>query len=293
MRFAISAALLSALTVARGYEGGRQSLPGPPDRIRSAAAVYPAAAAARHLRGPVVMRLTVGVDGRVNHAALVRGDGVLVSAAASAARGWTFTPRQTTVGVIAGVNIEPPDLDTALTMSPAPLVDPHSTPPRRGMPGQARILMTIGPTGRVVDAFGVGDREQVLIEAIDTALRWHTQPLIVNGTPTLYNCGAEWTNLGGAAIRVGSGIFRRAECYQPPAEIVADSRPSVLELLIDAEGVVRMATVLRSGSASYEDAVTAVKQWRFGPLFFNGASISTIQTATFPGQPHDHSPVPD
>jgi len=277
-----SAALLGGVTFAALCAGGD---PAPratevPARIGSAVPAYPAAAAARHLRGPVVLRLTVDTTGRVAHAAVARGDGLLVTAALSAARRWTFAPPHASVRIIAGINIEPPDVSTAATISPPPLIDSNTTAAARpDADPKARLLLMIGPTGRVVDAIGLSGSEHALIAATDTALRWYTQPLIVNGRAIGYECGADWFNPG--AVRVGSAILRRAQCYTTPADGDA-AKPGILEVLIDAEGLVERAKVLRSNPAFDEQALAAVKQWRYGPLFLHGVSVPTIETAVIP-----------
>jgi TonB family protein len=253
--------------------------------------VYPAAAARRHVRGPVVLEFTITPAGVVQGASALSGDRLLVGAAIAAARLWRFQAGYAPVRVLGALNVEPTLVDTAPNISPPPLlppsIDSSSVPTPRGTPGKARMWLNIGRTGRVIDAVSMGGSKKVLMEALDTALRWQTEPLMVNGVAESYQCRVEWSNFG--VVRVGEEL-PRPECYKVPPEgaaskgIASTTRPArvVVEIVIDARGVVVDARVLGSSPGLGQAALTAVRQWRFGPVFFNGVAVPTIKTVVLP-----------
>jgi TonB family protein len=138
----------------------------------------------------------------------------------------------------------------------------------------------------VIDAVSIGGSKKVLMEALDAALRWETAPLIVNGVAKGFQCRVEW-NVG--VVRVGEQL-PRPECYKVapegavPREMASTTRPArvVVEISIDARGVVVDARVLGSNPGLGQAALRAVRQWRFGPVFFNGIAVPTIKTVVFP-----------
>ena len=54
--------------------------------------VYPAAALAQKLHGPVVLQTVIGRDGSVEDLKIVRGNFILVQAAMAAVKQWRFQP---------------------------------------------------------------------------------------------------------------------------------------------------------------------------------------------------------
>lgn len=64
----------------------------PPTKVRDVAPIYPPAAQAARIQGPVIIEATIGVDGRVQAAHVLRSRPLLDEAALTAVRQWTYTP---------------------------------------------------------------------------------------------------------------------------------------------------------------------------------------------------------
>lgn len=64
----------------------------PPQKIRDAAPVYPAVAAAARVEGMVILEAVIGEDGRVSDVRVLRSTPLLDQAAIDAVRQWQFTP---------------------------------------------------------------------------------------------------------------------------------------------------------------------------------------------------------
>ena len=73
----------------------------PPAKVRDVEPVYPAEARQAGVRGAVVVRITIGTDGTVNDAQVVRSVPPLDQAALNAVREWMFEPT-----VVAGKPVE-------------------------------------------------------------------------------------------------------------------------------------------------------------------------------------------
>lgn len=72
----------------------------PPRITATVAPAYPVAAKQAGVEGVTLLQLVIGVDGRVESAAVLRssGDGSLDAAAVSAAKGWRFTAARSSAG---------------------------------------------------------------------------------------------------------------------------------------------------------------------------------------------------
>jgi protein TonB len=64
----------------------------PPEKVHDAAPVYPAIAQAARVQGIVIIQATIGVDGRVVDATVLRSVPLLDGAAIDAVRRWRYTP---------------------------------------------------------------------------------------------------------------------------------------------------------------------------------------------------------
>jgi protein TonB len=64
----------------------------PPQKIRDVAAVYPPIAQAARVQGVVIVEATIGTDGRVKDAHVLRSVPLLDEAALAAVRQWVYTP---------------------------------------------------------------------------------------------------------------------------------------------------------------------------------------------------------
>ena len=87
-------------------------------------------------------------------------------------------------------------------------------------------------------------------------------------------------------FRIGGGIkspvkVRDVKPTYPPEALASQTQGVViLETLIDAEGFVVDARVLRSIPLLNEAALDAVRQWRFMPTLLNGDARSVLMTVT-------------
>jgi TonB family protein len=72
--------------VMRGTRAGEQLL-------RRVDPVYPAAAQANRIQGPVVLEATIGTHGFLRHIRVVSGDPLLADSVLDAVRGWRYRPR--------------------------------------------------------------------------------------------------------------------------------------------------------------------------------------------------------
>jgi protein TonB len=64
----------------------------PPTKIRDVPLVYPSLAQASRVEGVVIIEATIGVDGRVQNATILRSIPLLDAAALAAVRQWEYTP---------------------------------------------------------------------------------------------------------------------------------------------------------------------------------------------------------
>ncbi|MBA2303228.1 MAG: energy transducer TonB [Acidobacteria bacterium] len=68
--------------------------------------------------------------------------------------------------------------------------------------------------------------------------------------------------------------------YPPEAISASVSGMVIVEALIDTEGAVRSARVLRSIPLLDQAAVDAVQQWRFTPTTLDGVTVPVVMTLT-------------
>ena len=91
---------------------------------------------------------------------------------------------------------------------------------------------------------------------------------------------------GMAPIRVGGAIKTPTKikdvrpAYPPDAFAAGIAGVVVIETLIDTEGGVESAKVLRSIPILDQAALDAVRQWKFTPTLLNGAPVPVIMTVT-------------
>ena len=65
-----------------------------PTKIRHVNPIYPPIAQSARVQGIVIIEATIGVDGRVSDAKVIRPVALLDQAALEAVRQWTFTPTE-------------------------------------------------------------------------------------------------------------------------------------------------------------------------------------------------------
>ena len=64
----------------------------PPTKVHDVAPIYPSLARASRIQGPVIIEATIGADGRVQSARVLRSLPFLEDAALAAVRQWVYTP---------------------------------------------------------------------------------------------------------------------------------------------------------------------------------------------------------
>jgi protein TonB len=80
----------------------------PPEKIHDVSPAYPAIAQAARVQGTVIIEATIGVDGRVQNARILRSVPLLDESALAAVRQWIYTPTRLNgvpVGVIMTVTV--------------------------------------------------------------------------------------------------------------------------------------------------------------------------------------------
>jgi TonB family protein len=162
----------------------------PPEKRRHVQPVYPADATSAGVQGTVVLDLTVGPDGRVTDARVVRSIPLLDRAAIDAARQWVYVPtveNGVAIPVQFGVSV-----NFTLTPAPAPA---GSTPTRTkyvppeypveaqeaGIQGTVVVVITIGPFGKVTAARVVRSIPMLDRAAVDAVRQWEFTPTFENG----------------------------------------------------------------------------------------------------------------
>jgi TonB family protein len=68
--------------------------------------------------------------------------------------------------------------------------------------------------------------------------------------------------------------------YPPIAQSAGVTGVVIIEALIDFDGSVRQARILRSVALLDQAALDAVQQWRFTPTLLNGAPVQVVMTVT-------------
>jgi protein TonB len=84
----------------------------------------------------------------------------------------------------------------------------------------------------------------------------------------------------GGNIKAPAKIQHVSPVYPPEAMNAGVAGMVILEVLIDVDGNVASAKVLRSVPLLDAAAMDAVKQWRFTPTLLNGAPVPVLMTVT-------------
>lgn len=92
--------------------------------------------------------------------------------------------------------------------------------------------------------------------------------------------------LPAGVIRVGGNvkapikIHDVSPAYPPIAKTAKIQGIVILEVIIDTDGTVKDASVLRSVQLLDQAALDAVRQWKFTPTLLNGVPVSVAMTVT-------------
>ena len=132
----------------------------------------------------------------------------------------------------------------------------------------------------------LGEAEQLLVRALELLreeLRTGQRAVTGGGAPSAQVAGGD---AYGAPVRVGGEIrepkkIRDVKPYYPPeAQAAGVQGIVIMEAVIDRDGYVRDARVLRSVPILDQAATDAVRQWQFTPTLLNGVPVEVIMTVT-------------
>ena len=173
-----------------------------------------------------------------------------------------------------------------------------------GVSGVVILELRVGKDGSVRDATILRSVPLLDQAALDAARQWRYQPVLLNGVPTELvltatvtfvqggqpGSAADAASMAAAAagqpVRVGGDVKepRRlknvAPVYPDAARAAGIQGVVIIEAVIDPQGQVSDARVLRSIPLLDEAALDAVRQWTFTPTLLNGAPVSVILTVT-------------
>ena len=231
----------------------------PPMKIKDVRPVYPPAAMAEGRQGIAIVEAVIGTDGTVTDATIIRSIGDdLDRAALDAVYQWVFRP-------------------TTLNGQPVPVIMTVTVSFRLGADGNVvSPTPPAGLTGAELSAFLAG----VAAGGVQGGVVGGVVGGVMSDTPM-----PVWSP-GDPPLRVGGHIKepKKIKDVRPiyPQE-AQESRVSgivILELLIDEEGMVSEARVIRPVALLDEAARDAVLQWQFMPTLVNGHAAPVIMTVT-------------
>ena len=84
----------------------------------------------------------------------------------------------------------------------------------------------------------------------------------------------------GPKVRPPARVRDAAPIYPAIAQQAHVSGTVIIEAMIDVDGRVRSARVLRSIPLLDEAALAAVRQWEYTPTLLNGTPVAVIMTVT-------------
>lgn len=228
-----------------------------PEKIRNVPPVYPDAALAARIEGVVILALTVGANGSVEEASVLRSIPALDQAAIDAATQWLYTP-------------------TLLNGVPVKVM--HTVTVNFSLASEA--------AARAAPTVGTPMAPEPQRATAPTAAAGSTRPGVVAPPP---NTAVADRNAGAVqpvAVRVG-GFIRAptkiadvAPVYPFTARQDGISGIVILELLVGSSGFVEDARVIRSVPLLDEAALDAVRQWVYAPTIVNGVAAPVYYTVT-------------
>ena len=228
-----------------------------PKKILDVKPVYPEIAQQARIQGIVILEVIVGVDGSVTDARVLRPAPMLDMAALEAVRQWRYTPT-----LLNGAPVP-----VIMTVTVTFTLDPPGTPAPKPTPADVDSLLDYAKS---VHSRGLlAETEQTLVKALQAVQQARIR-------------ASEGVPLVAAPIRVGTGSPSRI----PAPAVVSSVSPTnvvgitIVEVVIDMNGRVTDAKVLRQGGGSENAILDAVRQWRFAPTVVNGVAVPVITTIT-------------
>ena len=156
----------------------------PPARIEYVAPVYPPLAQQARIQGTVVIEATIGPDGRVTDARILRPTPILGTAAIDAVRKWRYEPtvlNGVAVPVMMTLNVNF-SLDTQPAQPAKPIVAAPADPKVIVVPqGYAVVDVTIGTNGSVREVTLIKGDPTLAGDTLDAIRTWRYAPTLLNG----------------------------------------------------------------------------------------------------------------
>ncbi|MCR4375390.1 MAG: energy transducer TonB, partial [Acidobacteria bacterium] len=216
----------------------------PPMKVKDVRPAYPPAAMAEGRQGIAIIEAVIGTDGTVRDATIIRSIGDdLDRAALDAVYQWVFRPTT--------LNGQPVPVIMTVTVN-FRLADDGQIPPPPPPPPVPPPAGDVPPPPPPPDP-----------------------PL----PPVTWSPGDAPLRIGGQ-IKEPKKIKDVRPVYPPEAQDARVTGIVILEILIDEEGMVSEARVIRPVALLDEAARDAVLQWQFMPTLINGQPVPVIMTVT-------------
>jgi TonB family protein len=234
----------------------------PPIKIKHVAPVYPDIAISARVQGIVIVEATIGTDGSVTDARVLRPVALLDQAAVDAVLQWKFTPTLLNgepVPVIMTMTVNFRLGDDGQPLAPPPPPPAPPAPPTPPTP----------PTGDVPPP----------PPPPPTPMTPPVPPTPPTPPTPVWNEGDAPLRIGGA-IKEPRKIKDVRPIYPSEAQQARVQGIVILELRIDQDGRVEAARVIRPVALLDQAALDAVLQWEFEPTLLNGRPVPVIMTVT-------------
>jgi protein TonB len=229
----------------------------PPKRTRAVDPAYPPDALRGGIAGLVAVEAVIGRDGKVRKVDVVKSVRGLDDAARAAVRQWEFEPTRQNGQPVEVVAIFV--LDFSLRSEPIVTND-----------------IEIGRLYAGRQDFVNG--EFVLARALETV---RTEQRWFGRRPSEGPVRVGWRDPASAASLAEPKKTRHVPpAYPKLAQVGRVSGMVVIEAVIDREGHVGCARVLRSVPLLDQAALDAVRQWEFTPTTVNGVTVEVLMTVT-------------
>lgn len=202
-----------------------------PSRRKYVAPEYPLDAAAKGIRGIVIMEVLIGEDGRVANARVTRSIPGLDEAALAAVNLWEYEPTKVAgkpVKVLLAQNItfalRLPELQRAPGVPELKSGGSPPIPASLTTPGNAAVAVTLGSQGEVREAAAL-EGDPVISEALLRAVRSWRFVVSEGTTPPSFTIRADWKPGPPAALSLSAGDLKSTASLSPAPSTGSSSAP--------------------------------------------------------------------
>ena len=143
----------------------------------------------------------------------------------------------------------------------------------RDLTAQLELIRIYLDTNRLAEA------EQLLARALSVVREQRAQAIETAAAATPATGGSPM-RVGQLGIREPRIVSKVPPVYPVEAQAARVEGIVIIEAVIDVNGTVREARVLRSQPLLDAAAVNAVRQWQFTPTLLNGVPVEVIMTVT-------------